>query len=104
MERTAFFDDDDEDDEFEFDDDDEVAQSLGRAQASKTAQTVVSPFEGTEGSVTGVSQLDFNKENVDKVLEEVRPYLISDGGNVSVERVDKETQNVYLLLEGACGK
>ena len=38
-----------------------------------------------------------------KVLDEVRPYLIADGGNVSVERVDEETKNVYLKLEGACG-
>ncbi|OEU15395.1 nitrogen-fixing NifU-like protein, partial [Fragilariopsis cylindrus CCMP1102] len=42
-------------------------------------------------------------ENVDSVLDEIRPYLISDGGNVSVERVDEETKNVYLVLEGACG-
>ncbi|EED92106.1 predicted protein, partial [Thalassiosira pseudonana CCMP1335] len=33
----------------------------------------------------------------------VRPYLISDGGNVSVQNVDAGTGNVYLLLEGACG-
>jgi len=47
--------------------------------------------------------LEFNKENVDKVLDEIRPYLISDGGNVAVDGVDVETKNVYLILEGACG-
>ena len=47
--------------------------------------------------------LELNVENVDKVLNEVRPYLISDGGNVSVRNVDAETGNVYLELEGACG-
>ena len=47
--------------------------------------------------------LVFNKGNVDKVLDEVRPYLINDGGNVSVERVDEDTRSVYLKLEGACG-
>lgn len=38
-----------------------------------------------------------------QVLDEVRPYLISDGGNVAVKDVDADTGNVYLLLEGACG-
>ncbi|EEC42886.1 predicted protein, partial [Phaeodactylum tricornutum CCAP 1055/1] len=42
-------------------------------------------------------------DGVDKVLDEVRPYLISDGGNVSVESVDADSQTVYLKLEGACG-
>ena len=37
------------------------------------------------------------------MLEEVRPYLIADGGNVSVQSVDEVTKNVYLKLEGACG-
>ncbi|KAL3778167.1 hypothetical protein ACHAW5_008969 [Stephanodiscus triporus] len=52
--------------------------------------------------------LDLTIENVDAVLDEVRPYLISDGGNVSVRGVDDGDgkdgpRNVYLLLEGACG-
>jgi Fe-S cluster biogenesis protein NfuA len=47
--------------------------------------------------------LELGIENVDKVLDDVRPYLISDGGNVCVQNVDLETGNVYLLLEGACG-
>ena len=42
-------------------------------------------------------------ENVDSVLDSVRPYLISDGGNVAVSAVDKATGNVMLVLQGACG-
>ncbi|KAL3929107.1 MAG: hypothetical protein SGPRY_002099, partial [Prymnesium sp.] len=42
-------------------------------------------------------------DNVDKVLDEVRPYLIADGGNVAVAGVDLETRDVQLILEGACG-
>ena len=38
-----------------------------------------------------------------KVLDETRPYLINDGGNVSIVRVDEEARSVYLKLEGACG-
>jgi Fe-S cluster biogenesis protein NfuA len=29
--------------------------------------------------------------------------LISDGGNVSVDRVEQDTMDIYLKLEGACG-
>jgi Fe-S cluster biogenesis protein NfuA len=51
----------------------------------------------------GSSAPAFTIDGVDKVLDEVRPYLISDGGNVSVESVDADSQTVYLKLEGACG-
>lgn len=67
---------------------------------------VVSPFESASAAASSMldgEPLDLTIENVDKVLDEVRPYLISDGGNVSVQRVDEESGNVYLLLEGACG-
>eukprot|EP01041_Mallomonas_annulata_P004423 gene4423-8807_t len=49
------------------------------------------------------NSLEFNRENVDKVLDEVRPYLIADGGNVAVLEVDENTRDVKLLLQGACG-
>jgi len=68
---------------------------------------VISPFDVGQQSVTSLisedEELDLTPDNVDKVLDEVRPYLISDGGNVSVQNVDVDTGNVYLLLEGACG-
>lgn len=38
---------------------------------------------------------------VDRALDEVRPYLIADGGNVEV--VDVEDGIVKLRLQGACG-
>ncbi len=40
-------------------------------------------------------------ENVEQVLDELRPYLMSDGGNV--ELVDIEGPVVKLRLQGACG-
>jgi len=79
---------------------------------AKEEEEVVSPFDASVDkaiqSVTSLTDddseaLELNPSNVDKVLDEVRPYLISDGGNVSVQNVDVETGNVYLLLEGACG-
>ncbi len=41
------------------------------------------------------------REEVEKVLEEVRPHLLADGGNV--ELVDVEDGVVKLKLLGACG-
>ncbi|HEY9861449.1 MULTISPECIES: NifU family protein [Trichocoleus] len=45
--------------------------------------------------------LALTSENVEKVLDELRPYLISDGGNV--ELVDIDGPVVKLRLQGACG-
>lgn len=45
--------------------------------------------------------LPLTLENVDLVLEEMRPYLIADGGNVAVRGIDGG--NVQLELQGACG-
>ena len=58
-----------------------------------------------EGMVGGVSQiegpLDLNWDNVDLILDEMRPYLISDGGNVVISEIDGPV--VKLELQGACG-
>jgi Fe-S cluster biogenesis protein NfuA len=40
-------------------------------------------------------------ENVETTLDEMRPYLMADGGNV--ELVDIEGPIVKLRLQGACG-
>ena len=45
--------------------------------------------------------LELNKENVETVLDELRPYLMADGGNV--ELVEIEGPVVQLRLQGACG-
>lgn len=45
--------------------------------------------------------LELTEENVERVLDEVRPYLMADGGNV--EFVDIDGPVVYLRLAGACG-
>lgn len=48
-------------------------------------------------------ELAMNIDTVDDALEEVRPYLIADGGNVEVVGVDSSTGVVTLELQGACG-
>ena len=40
-------------------------------------------------------------ENVEKVLDELRPFLMADGGNVEVVEIDGPIVNVRLV--GACG-
>jgi len=40
-------------------------------------------------------------ENVETVLDELRPYLMSDGGNVEVVELDGPV--VKVRLQGACG-
>jgi Fe-S cluster biogenesis protein NfuA len=45
--------------------------------------------------------MELTSENVETVLDEMRPYLMSDGGNV--ELVEVEGPIVKLRLQGACG-
>lgn len=41
------------------------------------------------------------KINVEKALEEIRPFLQSDGGDISLVSIDNENL-VKVRLEGAC--
>ena len=41
------------------------------------------------------------KDNVENVLDEVRPFLLADGGNVEVVELDGPI--VKVRLQGACG-
>lgn len=40
-------------------------------------------------------------ENVEKVLDELRPFLMADGGNVEIVEIDGPV--VKVRLQGACG-
>ncbi|WP_430906151.1 NifU family protein [Maribacter sp. 2-571] len=41
------------------------------------------------------------KTNIEKALEEIRPFLQSDGGDISLISIDNDT-SVKVRLEGAC--
>ncbi|KAL7481424.1 hypothetical protein ACHAW6_007110 [Cyclotella cf. meneghiniana] len=84
--------------------------------ASPLRMTIVSPFDNTaddsseeNGTATATytplpsddEPLDLTWENVDLVLEEMRPYLLQDGGNVAISEIDGPI--VKLELQGACG-
>ena len=63
--------------------------------AQATVHRMVGAESTTESKVMTV-------ESVNKALDEVRPYLMADGGDVEVERVSDDG-TVWLRLEGACG-
>ena len=52
-------------------------------------------------SSSTTEKLELTAENVEKVLDEVRPYLIADGGDVELVEIDGLV--VRLKLNGACG-
>lgn len=45
----------------------------------------------------------FMKEQVEKVIEEIRPILQSDGGDIQLIGVDEKTGIVTVGLRGHCG-
>jgi Fe-S cluster biogenesis protein NfuA len=47
------------------------------------------------------TSLALTPENVEIVLDELRPYLMADGGNVELVEIDGPI--VRLRLQGACG-
>lgn len=88
-----------------------------RKEQSVAAESMTSPFatESSQPPATSVAttpintnkndqnQLEFTYKNVDFVLNEIRPYLIADGGNVAVVSVDEASLSIKLELQGACG-
>uniref|UniRef100_A0A7S1G1H4 NIF system FeS cluster assembly NifU C-terminal domain-containing protein n=1 Tax=Corethron hystrix TaxID=216773 RepID=A0A7S1G1H4_9STRA len=75
---------------------------------------IISPFAGGSGVPseeappadpsflrTDLPILDLTLENVEIVLDEMRPFLQADGGDVSIDDIDGPV--VKLQLEGACG-
>ncbi|KAL6954306.1 NifU-like protein 1, chloroplastic [Sarracenia purpurea var. burkii] len=61
---------------------------------------VKSSTSGSPG-LYSAKKFELTPQNVDMVLEDVRPYLIADGGNVDV--VSVEDGVISLKLQGACG-
>ena len=51
--------------------------------------------------IMSTDTLALTNDNVEKVLDELRPFLISDGGNVEIAEIDGPI--VKVRLQGACG-
>ncbi|XP_019421983.1 PREDICTED: nifU-like protein 1, chloroplastic [Lupinus angustifolius] len=67
---------------------------------TKTTSFQLSSSSSSNNNLYSAQKFDLTATNVDLVLEDVRPYLISDGGNVDV--VSVEDGVISLKLEGAC--
>ncbi|KAG8089367.1 hypothetical protein GUJ93_ZPchr0011g27381 [Zizania palustris] len=65
----------------------------GRRQRRQVVKAIANPDPAVE--------LPLTAENVELVLDEVRPYLMADGGNVVLHEIDGNV--VRLKLQGACG-
>ena len=74
-----------------------------------SAETITTAIP--EGAVAGVVPVDaapadadpsaLTIPNVERVLDELRPYLMADGGNVEIVEIDGPI--VKVRLQGACG-
>uniref|UniRef100_A0A6T6LKA6 NIF system FeS cluster assembly NifU C-terminal domain-containing protein n=1 Tax=Timspurckia oligopyrenoides TaxID=708627 RepID=A0A6T6LKA6_9RHOD len=63
---------------------------------------IVSPFEAVSSHESdSIPQLQLTSANIQVVLDQIRPMLQSDGGDVSLQSVDRYG-NIRLVLEGAC--
>ncbi|CAH8390347.1 unnamed protein product [Eruca vesicaria subsp. sativa] len=69
-----------------------LSQSLS-SRRSQVVKAVATPDPALEVALT--------EENVESVLDEIRPYLMSDGGNVALHEIDGNI--VRVKLQGACG-
>lgn len=90
-----------------------ASSASASSSSSSTTQlwdTIVSPFDNSEeadaavGTLPDMSDkgpLDLTWDNVEMVLDDMRPYLIQDGGNVAITEIDGPV--VRLELQGACG-
>ncbi|XP_074568364.1 nifU-like protein 1, chloroplastic [Curcuma longa] len=70
-------------------------------RASSSTPSTPSAAEAQAPGLYSAKVYELTKENVDLVLDDVRPYLIADGGNVDVVSVDDGV--ISLQLQGACG-
>ena len=79
-----------------------LPSSMGRADVLRL-DAEVSPFEQTssERAAPLEGPLPLTLENVELTLDTVRPYLIADGGDVTVLEIDGPV--VVLELVGECG-
>ncbi|PON42054.1 FeS cluster assembly containing protein [Trema orientale] len=81
-----------------------TSQSKPLSKTAIRASNPGAPTGSSSSSSPGLysaQKFELTPQNVDLVLEDVRPYLIADGGNVDV--VSVEDGVVSLKLQGACG-
>ncbi|KAL0922125.1 hypothetical protein M5K25_006087 [Dendrobium thyrsiflorum] len=77
--------------------------SFSKGRFSTARLLRLTPYVRTRERRTAspICVLPLTEENVEMVLDEVRPSLIADGGNVALHEIDGLV--VVLKLQGACG-
>lgn len=78
--------------------------------SSSNSDPIISPFDNsgdeggaaasTSGSVVTTTEgpLELTWDNVEKVLDEMRPFLIQDGGNVAITEIDGPVVRLELQV------
>ena len=81
----------------------EVRKTTGRTARGAVRVLQASKHHVIYGAIKNEESytLELTEENVETVLDDVRPYLMADGGNVELVEIDGLT--VKLKLMGACG-
>jgi len=76
---------------------------MGKETHAMTTETTT-PAEQAAPEATLEAAVDpraLTIDNVERVLDELRPYLMADGGNVEIVELDGPV--VKVRLQGACG-
>jgi Fe-S cluster biogenesis protein NfuA len=68
---------------------------------SATATATASAPPSTASDAATADPRALTIPNVERVLDELRPYLMADGGNVEIVEIDGPV--VKVRLQGACG-
>lgn len=77
-----------------------------------TGEPIVSPFDDSNAAAASSSSaptsvddgpLDLTWENVELVLDEMRHYLIQDGGNVAIQEIDGPVVKLELQVRSNVG-
>ena len=80
-----------------------------KLQHTTNFMTIVSPFDesaessddsavATQESSIGEGPFDLTWDNVEMVLDEMRPFLIQDGGNVVIQEIDGPVVKLELQV------
>ena len=68
---------------------------------TEAATTEAATTEAAASPEAGFDPRALTLDNVERVLDELRPYLMADGGNVEIVEIDGPV--VKVRLQGACG-
>lgn len=86
-------------------------RGTNRMSGTINDSTIVSPFDDSESpsaatvtTTTTDEYLELTWDNVEAVLNEMRPYLIQDGGNVVISEIDGPVVKLQLQVRryGSC--